>query len=158
MDYNFTSIVIDTIITADTSYFYSKINIDLDTNKIYYWHVNASNRFGTSDWSETFKFIINNVTGIENETQIPKNYTLSQNYPNPFNPSTRINFELPKAGFTTLSVYDILGRKVEILLNKELSEGRYSINFNASKLPSGVYIYILQSRGAMIVKKMMLLK
>jgi uncharacterized lipoprotein YddW (UPF0748 family) len=158
LDYTITSLIADTIITADTSFMFSRLNINLDTNKIYFWHVSAINQYGTSNWSETFKFIINNVTGIENETQIPKNYTLSQNYPNPFNPTTRIDFELPKAGFTTLSVYDILGRKVEILLSKELSGGRYSVNFNASKLSSGMYIYILQSKGIMIVKKMMLLK
>ena len=134
------------------------MNINLYTNKIYYWHVSAANQYGVSNWSATFKFIVNDVTNIVAETQIPKDYELNQNYPNPFNPTTRIDFNIPKEGFTTLTVYDMLGRKVEVLINKELPAGRYSVSFNASKLSSGVYLYTLQSNGNMLIKKMMVLK
>ncbi len=157
-DYNLTFLVADTSITGDTSFAFSKLNINLDTNNIYFWHVSAANQYGTSKWSETFRFIINDVTSIASENQAPKDYVLSQNYPNPFNPSTRIDFDIPKAGYTTLTVYDMLGRKVEVLMNKELPAGRFSVNFNALKLSSGVYFYTLQSNGILIIKKMMLLK
>ena len=68
-------------------------------------------------------------------------YSIGQNFPNPFNPSTRIKFQLPQDGFVTLKVYDILGNEITTLINEEKAQGRYEINFNASSLASGVYIY-----------------
>jgi hypothetical protein len=88
----------------------------------------------------------------------PTTYSLEQNYPNPFNPSTTIKYQLPKAGFVTLKIYDILGREVALLINDFKVAGRYSIEFNASKLPSGVYIYELKSPDFTSSKKMMLTK
>ena len=71
----------------------------------------------------------------------PDNYVLYQNYPNPFNLGTTIKYELPEPAFVTLIVYDILGREVDRLVNEEKSEGRYTVQFNADKLSSGVYFY-----------------
>jgi hypothetical protein len=96
----------------------------------------------------------------------PISYELLQNYPNPFNPSTTIKFEIPKDGLVTLKIYDILGAEVATLVNEEKSVGRYEVNFNASNLASGVYVYRLQvndpSAGSgqsfVNVKKMVLLK
>lgn len=87
-----------------------------------------------------------------------KDYTLSQNYPNPFNPSTTINYQLPKAGVVTLKIYDILGREVKTLVNDFKAKGRYSVNFNAGELASGVYIYRLKVNDFSSVKKLLLLK
>ena len=88
------------------------------------------------------------TTEINNENQLPTNYTLSQNYPNPFNPSTTINFSLPQTGNVQLTLFDALGRKVKDIVNKEFSVGNHSVNFNASSatggLSSGVYFYRLQ--------------
>jgi len=67
-------------------------------------------------------------------------YSLSQNYPNPFNPSTVIKYELPKANHVTLKVYDILGKEVAALVDREQEQGRYEVSFDGSKLSSGVYI------------------
>jgi hypothetical protein len=89
---------------------------------------------------------------------VPTVYSLEQNYPNPFNPSTTIKYQLPKAGFVTLKIYDILGREVALLINEFKVAGRYSIEFNASRLPSGVYIYELKSPDFTSSKKMMLTK
>ncbi len=97
-------------------------------------------------------------------TQIIKNFELEQNYPNPFNPTTSISYQLPKEGLVTLSVYDILGRKVETLVNGIKNTGHYSVEFNGADLASGVYIYKLNikpedgSKGFTSVKKLMLLK
>ena len=85
-------------------------------------------------------------------------YDLSQNYPNPFNPSTTIKYQIPNAGDVTLKIYDILGREVTTLVDGFKNEGRYEVNFNASKLASGVYIYTIKSNDFTASKKLMLLK
>ena len=93
-------------------------------------------------------------TGIvEKDNTIPKNYYLSQNYPNPFNPTTKIDFNIPKSSNVTMKVYDILGREITTLINKELKPGSYTVDFNGNKLSSGVYIYILKANDFSEVKK-----
>jgi len=86
------------------------------------------------------------------------NYALEQNYPNPFNSSTNISFQLKSAGFTTLKVYDMLGRKVQTIVEQSLEAGSYKFIFNASNLPSGVYFYRIKSDNFTDVKKMLLVK
>ncbi|MGA9291323.1 MAG: ScyD/ScyE family protein [Ignavibacteriaceae bacterium] len=100
------------------------------------------------------------VTGVEDSQNknIPESYTLYQNYPNPFNPSTTIKFSIPQASFVTLNVYDILGKQITTLVNNEKPAGNYSINFNASNLPSGVYFYRMQAGSFASTKKFVLLK
>jgi hypothetical protein len=93
-----------------------------------------------------------------NEKFTIKDYALEQNYPNPFNPSTKIKFQLPKDGFVTLKVYDILGKEIATLINEEKSQGKYEVNFNASSLSSGVYIYKIQAGDFVSSRKMILLK
>ena len=87
-----------------------------------------------------------------------KNYQLMQNYPNPFNPSTVIRYGLPRDGFVTLKVYDILGRKVATLVNEYEAAGSYNVTFNASNLASGIYIYQLKSGDFVANKKLILMK
>lgn len=89
---------------------------------------------------------------------IPQNFSLSQNYPNPFNPVTKINFTIPKNNLVTLKVYDISGREVATLINKEMTAGEYEATFDATKLSSGVYFYKISSGNFSDVKKMMLIK
>ena len=101
---------------------------------------------------------------VETEVTSPKNFELSQNYPNPFNPSTRIDYQVPVDAKVILEVYNIAGQKVVELVNQEQSAGYYTVDFGASKLSSGVYIYrIVASDKATgnnfsSIKKMMLLK
>jgi hypothetical protein len=85
-------------------------------------------------------------------------YKLFQNYPNPFNPSTTIKFEIPKDGLVTLKIYNILGKEIETLINEERSSGRYEVDFDASKLASGIYFYQLKTNDYIDTKKMILLK
>jgi hypothetical protein len=92
------------------------------------------------------------------EGAVPDDYQLSQNYPNPFNPTTEIQFSVPKAGMTTLIVYDMLGAEVERLVAEDLSAGTYRTSFDATRLSSGTYVYVLTSGGVRISKKMMLIK
>jgi hypothetical protein len=89
---------------------------------------------------------------------IPSVFSLSNNYPNPFNPVTRIDFDIPKNGFVSLKVFDVLGREVQTLINENKEAGRYSVDFNGSDLTSGVYFYRLESEGFSDVKRMVLIK
>ncbi len=98
------------------------------------------------------------TVGVEKNSTAPNSFALQQNYPNPFNPSTKINFSLPVAGFTTLKVYDVLGKEITTLVNGHCEAGNYSAQFNASTLPSGIYFYQLTSGSYTAVKKMMLVK
>ncbi len=89
---------------------------------------------------------------------IPDNYILKQNYPNPFNPSTTIEFGIPESEFVTLSIYNLLGEQVGLVVNEELSAGNYKANWNAKDFPSGVYVYKLQAEDFIQMKKMILMK
>src|ERR1035438_3942280 len=101
---------------------------------------------------------------VKTEIALPKDFALSQNYPNPFNPSTKIDYQVPVDAKVILEVYNIAGQKVVELVNQEQSAGYYTVDFGASKLSSGVYIYrIVASDKATgnnfsSIKKMMLLK
>jgi phosphatidylserine/phosphatidylglycerophosphate/cardiolipin synthase-like enzyme len=88
----------------------------------------------------------------------PKEFRLAQNFPNPFNPSTRIGFDVATAGPVTLTVYDLLGREVAVLLDEPLAPGRYALAWDAGKLSTGVYLYAITAPGFRDVKKMMVLK
>lgn len=89
---------------------------------------------------------------------IPSGFSLSQNYPNPFNPTTNIKYSITKESQVTLKVYDVIGREVVTLVNQNQKAGSYEVNFNASKLASGVYIYRITSNDFVQSMKMMLMK
>lgn len=100
-----------------------------------------------------------NALSKENEiTETPKSYSLEQNYPNPFNPTTRISYSIKEAGLVTLKVFDVLGREVATLVNEVKPAGRFEVEFNASNLPSGTYIYRLTSGNYQTINKMSLVK
>ncbi len=91
-------------------------------------------------------------------TGIVRDYSLEQNYPNPFNPNTKISYSIKEEGLVTLKVYDVLGTEIAVLVNENKPAGIYEVSFNASNLPSGMYIYKLQSGSFTGVKKMLLTK
>ncbi len=95
---------------------------------------------------------------IDPETELPSTFTLDQNYPNPFNPTTSIQFNLPLSQQVNLSVYDILGRRVAVLVNDQMSAGQHQVTFQAASLPSGMYLYRLSTPNGAITQKMILLK
>jgi hypothetical protein len=92
------------------------------------------------------------------ESTVSIDYTLDQNYPNPFNPSTKISYSIKEEGLVTLKVYDILGKEIATLVNENKPAGNYEVEFNASLLPSGMYIYKIQSGQFSDAKKMILTK
>lgn len=96
------------------------------------------------------------ISPLSNE--LPENFHLDQNYPNPFNPATTIKFSVPVSSNVKLKIYDVTGKVVSEILNKDLTAGTYNINFNASDYSSGIYFYMLEASGSTQVKKMILVK
>lgn len=94
----------------------------------------------------------------EEVSSLPEGYELKQNYPNPFNPTTNINYSIAQAGFVSLTVYDMAGREVATLVNSRMSAGEHTVNFDASNLASGVYIYALNVNGLRMTNRMTLIK
>ena len=147
---NFT--VIDTVNANDTVFIDTSVKDSVD----YSYRIYALNRDTVSAFSNAVS--IDLITGIIKENTTPAQFRLMQNYPNPFNPSTRIYYEIPKSGGVILDVYNILGQRVITLVNKFQKAGKYSINFNGSNLPSGIYFYKLSTGAYRSVKKLLLLK
>jgi hypothetical protein len=127
-------------------YSYADTNIKQSGN--YYYRLKQMDNDGTYEYSDV----------VSVDVGVPDNFYLSQNYPNPFNPETSIEFTLPGKQFVSLRVYNTLGELVGELVNEERQAGSYSVIFNASNLPSGVYIYRLQTSDFAENKKMTLLK
>ena len=137
-------------------------------NQIWYWNFNRQ--------PSTFAFDPNNdivlkqgtttqgiIQGVNSGNELPFQYALYQNYPNPFNPVTSINFDLPERNIVTLKIYNILGKVVAVPVNNETKvSGKYSVEFDATNLPSGVYYYELSASGEAgdytQTKKMVLVK
>jgi ligand-binding sensor domain-containing protein len=94
----------------------------------------------------------------DNRNTRPSMIQLSQNYPNPFNPTTSIEYQLPKKGFVTIRIYDMLGRAVATLVNQDKQPGKYTVEFTASNFASGMYFYQLKMNDFTLTKKMILLK
>lgn len=115
-----------------------------------------------SDYSNTASIVVDgddpgkiNIGGSRSATN---KFKLYQNYPNPFNPTTTISYSISKDGLVTIKVFDILGREIATLLNENIAAGTYSINFNASDLPGGIYFYTLSTGSFQQTRKFILLK
>jgi uncharacterized lipoprotein YddW (UPF0748 family) len=152
--FNSSTIIFDSTGIADTSYMLN----DIEPNRNHFWRVRGINQYGASRWSSTFGFKTMMVSLIEEEGSLPTEYTLAQNYPNPFNPSTRIKFSVPNNVYATLKVYDLLGNEIASLVDRELSAGNYSVEFDASYLASGTYIYRISAGEFIQSRKMILVK
>jgi hypothetical protein len=97
-------------------------------------------------------------TSAERTSVVPADFSLEQNYPNPFNPSTTIKFQIAKAGFVTLKVFDMLGREVSTLVSQQLDAGTYQSKWDATGYASGMYLYTLQAGNSIETRKLMLVK
>jgi len=163
-DSQFASVVIDDSTLTSTSY---TPQSPLAYSTRYYWRVRAGVPGGTSTsktstfglWSEVWSFIVAVGTATdEDRAGIPTSYTLHGNYPNPFNPTTTIQIDLPETAHVTLAVYDILGHVVLRLESGRVPAGRHRYVVDASRLPSGVYLYRLDAGTFTQSRRMMLLK
>jgi len=124
----------------------------------YYWRVCAKNTAGNSAWSEIRSFMTYALTNVDNGNNVPIKFNLEQNYPNPFNPATTIKYQVANVTDVKLAIYNILGEEVVILVNEEKPIGRYEVQFDASKLSSGIYIYKFQAGNFSATMKMILMK
>jgi len=133
--------------TTETRY-YSFSDNSVSVGKYFY-------RLKQLDFSGSFEYSNEIEATI---LEVLNDFTLNQNYPNPFNPSTKISFIIPQSGFTTLKVFDVLGNEIAELIEGELDEGSYELQFDASGLSSGIYFYSLTSGEFTKTMKMILSK
>src|SRR4030095_11969934 len=92
-----------------------------------------------------FRYDFGHPVGISGTTTAPRSFSIAQNFPNPFNPSTTIGFDIPKTSLTKIIIYDVLGKEVKVLMDRELTEGSYKIDFDGGGLPSGIYFYSIDA-------------
>ncbi|MBT8387259.1 MAG: T9SS type A sorting domain-containing protein, partial [Ignavibacteria bacterium] len=148
----FTTSFIDSMIT-DTTYLYS----NLLNGKHYWWRVKAYNSLGWGEFSEVATFSVK-IVSVEDRNQLPVVFSMEQNYPNPFNPSTKIKYSIPDLSFVIIKVFDVLGNEITTLVNEEKPLGNYEVEFDATRLTSGVYFYQLKAGSFVETKKMILMK
>jgi|WetSurMetagenome_2_1015567.scaffolds.fasta_scaffold97897_1 hypothetical protein len=134
--------------TTNIQHTYSSFDTTVSTEK-YAYRLKQMDNDGSFTYSK--------CTEVDN-ILLPKACSLAQNFPNPFNPSTRISFDLPFQSFVSLKVFDVTGREVAAIVSEEMSAGRYTKQWNAAYLPSGVYFYRLQAGSFRETKKLILLK
>ena len=127
---------------------YSFVDSDLSGANIIYYRLKQIDNDGTYDYSHE----------VEISFISPNKYSLGQNYPNPFNPSTKIHYKIAQSEFVNLSVYNVLGKEVVVLVNEIQSQGTYSVVFSADNLPGGVYFYKLETQHFVQTSKMLLIK
>ena len=152
LDSGFVFSVPDSNLTDTTKIFRSLL-----PNQAYFWRVKAHNAGGWGPFGIVRKFT-RDITGVNDRPEIPMELSLSQNYPNPFNPATKIEFALPQESRVTLEVYNLLGERVALLVDEVRAAGYHAVSFNASAMPSGLYIYRMVSGQMTFTKKMMLVK
>jgi hypothetical protein len=137
--------VLDTL-AANVTAFEDSLLSDTTT---YTYRVKAFSSFAQSGYSNQVS-ITTVISAIVREIgfEIPKDYALEQNYPNPFNPSTTIRFALPTNAQVEIKLYNAIGQEVELILSAELNAGTHETVFNASRLASGIYFYMIKAQGS----------
>lgn len=126
---------------------YSYLDSKFETGKNIY-------RLKQIDFGGTFEY----SNEVEVEVNIPLEFALEQNFPNPFNPTTTIKYSIAEEGFVNLTIFNLLGEKVAALVSRNMKPGRYTVDFDASSLSTGIYVYRLDSGKNTSVKKMILMK
>jgi len=149
----FGTIIKDTTVVPD-----SALISNLTNNTWYWWRVAAITSGGQGPYSEIWNFFVNPTGLTNNTTEIPKEFRLYDNYPNPFNPTTKIKFDIPRSTFVSIKIYDVVGREIHQLVNRNLEPGAYEYLFNASGFASGIYFYRIEAGDFKAVKKMVLIK
>ena len=146
----------------DTGNSWTEINNGLvgDDRDIYSLTINSNDSIfiGTRN-GKIFKSTQSATSPIRNDDKInPSYFDLCQNYPNPFNPATIIAFKIPRQEKVKIEVFNLLGQKIETLINKHMTAGSYDVEFNAKNLPSGIYIYRIIAGKFQDAKKMILFR
>ncbi len=135
---------------ADTTL--ANLNLAVDENGPAYTNASDGENLGDTKWGSY------NPLSVDKKDRLPNFYALHQNYPNPFNPSTRIEFHLAAAGHVTLKIFDILGRELTTLVDREMIPGNHAITWNAKSYAAGIYFYKINVNDYEKIMKMMLIK
>jgi hypothetical protein len=162
-DSSFSAMVVDESLLLESSITLAE---PLPYGTSFYWHVRAGRADGLGKstgviygpWSETRSFTVAIGTAVEGDVSVPGQFALYQNYPNPFNPTTTIQYDLAEGVLVRLTVFDALGRAVEILVNGQQSAGRYSAVWDAGTLPSGAYFVHLDAGTFSTTRRLLLMK
>ena len=122
-------------------------------------HLGGFDSDGNSD-AATMPMWVDATTLVsrDSDAEVPERFVLEQNYPNPFNPVTTIRYTVPQTSNVRINVYNVLGQRVEMLVNESHTAGTYTVDFRADRFASGVYFYVLNSNSAHLVRKMVLIK
>jgi hypothetical protein len=139
---------------ADTTY---HLHL-LEPLKTYYWQVRGVNGAGEGEPSAIFRFTTASGVSSVDETELPAEFVLAQNYPNPFNPMTLIGFHMPENAHVRITVYDLVGRRVAVLVDEHRGPGRHEVTFDATTIPGGLYLYRMEVGGFSETRKMLLLR
>lgn len=136
-----------------------------DENRMHQLKANSTAAFGYRELNDPYRRTLYvystgdvGTANSEMDSEVSASFGLHQNYPNPFNPTTSIQFSIPSSAEVNLTVYNLLGQKVATLVSEKLTAGSHTINFDASQLSSGVYLYRLSSGNQIMTKKMTLIK
>ncbi len=165
--------------TNNSGFYIERSVISNEVRNLFWESIGFVNGTGTTTEIQSYSFTDNNISSgnylyrlkqidfdgtfeysneVEVVINVPDKFELSQNYPNPFNPSTKISWQSPVGSWQTLKIFDILGNEVATLVNEQKPAGSYNVTFDASTLPSGIYMYKLQAGSFIETKKMILLK
>jgi hypothetical protein len=144
LDNAFATVVRDTIVFEDTTLTLADA---LDGLTDYYWHVSGGNAGGFGEYSAFQLFTTASTVSVDELAGVPTEYALLQNYPNPFNPSTTIRYDLPSTAYVKITIYDVLGRVVATLVDGIQAANRYTVEWNATDVSSGVYFYRMEARN-----------
>jgi photosystem II stability/assembly factor-like uncharacterized protein len=147
-------------ISTDNGISFSSYSDGLGVNASAKWFT-ATDSFliAGTDYNGVWRRIRPELVGVASQqNEVPREYQLEQNYPNPFNPTTKINYSIPRTGFISLKIYDMLGREVAVLVNEFKQPGKYSLTWDAGGTASGIYFYKITSEQFTSIKKMVLMK
>jgi len=132
------------------------------TYNLAYYMNSADFHFSDADFpgpiSQGNTIVVADPTGLDDTPEIAKGFALKQNFPNPFNPITKIQYEIEKRSSVNLTVYNLIGKEVAVLVNGFQNAGEHEVNFDGANLPSGVYIYKLRAGASTETRKMALIK
>ena len=144
--------------TSDSGENWTIVNTPDSTSVTRICFPDSTHGYGIGPYGTIIKYVYQEPTDITEAEHSISNYYLQQNYPNPFNQSTTIKYSIPEDGFVKLAVYNLLGEEVATIVNTTQKAGRYEVNFNASGLSSGVYVYRIEAANYIASKKFMLMK
>lgn len=147
------------VMSADSGKTWQIIPTDLTVKAVIALMGDGRYLFAGSNVGASWRATLSGLTGIDRSPgNAPSRFTLYQNYPNPFNPTTVIQYHLPSPCFVTLIVYDVLGRRIATLVEKNQRAGTHTVTFNGNRLSSGIYFYSLKAGNVVRTKKLIILK